>query len=407
MEIQELIKLKESPGLDFKREFHDNNADLLHDILCLCNAEYDGDRFLVFGIGDDRGIHGIDNDKNLKTNANIHDFLRSVHINRLPKVELTTHTIESHTVAVLRITNEPYKPFFLNREYVNGGKRLHAGSIYTRFGDTNVPSNESAREAQVEVMWKERWGLGLLPQLETTFPIKLNDTKERVHEILGDPTDTGYLIEHFYSDGLEVSFDQHTDLVDGLVVYPLPNGVAFEGTVFGVRLGDRFARAKEVLGRPDYWGFGTANSSMAIWDRGDQFLILEIWKPTHRDAEGNAGQFGTIRAIIYCNKKSYVGYNAVAIITVEQIKRGQQPEYFEREDIFLDDIDLKDEVFHQSYVLGGGQPATFGGSQVYLNFETAETLLVFWIYPLNWSYPVVRSIRAVRLPTKEADSADS
>jgi hypothetical protein len=359
------------------------------------HSAHNEDKFLVFGVDNDGNVCGIEADPNRKTNANIHDFLRAVFINRLPTVELTNHTIDSHEVAVLKICNEPYKPFFLNREFIDGKVRLHAGSIYTRFGDTNVPPNESAREAQVESMWKERWGLGIAPELERTFPIKLNDSRDRVHEILGEPTQTGFLIEHYYSDGLEISFDQHSDLVDGLVVYPLPNGVAFEGTVFGIRLGDTFARVKETLGRPDFWGFGPPNSSMAIWDRGEQFLVIQVWKPAHRDDGSYSAQLGTVKAIIYCNKKSYVGYNAVTIISIEQIKRRQKVEYLESHDLPLHGITLDDPVFHEDYVVLGGTPGAMGGANVFVEFKPSQTLVDFWIYPLMWSEPVVRSIRAV------------
>ncbi len=65
-DLQSITAQKESEWLDFKREFHSNNAKLLHDILCLSNALYDGDRFIVFGIANDKTIFGVENDPNKK-----------------------------------------------------------------------------------------------------------------------------------------------------------------------------------------------------------------------------------------------------------------------------------------------------------------------------------------------------
>ena len=37
---------------DFKRKHHTNKGDLIHDVLCLANAEHAGPRFLIFGVDD-------------------------------------------------------------------------------------------------------------------------------------------------------------------------------------------------------------------------------------------------------------------------------------------------------------------------------------------------------------------
>ena len=44
-----------------------------------------------------------------------------------------------------------------------GDRVLRAGVIYTRIGDTNVPLRESAPEDMIELMWRERFGLGMSP----------------------------------------------------------------------------------------------------------------------------------------------------------------------------------------------------------------------------------------------------
>lgn len=66
-------------------------------------------------------------------------------------------------VDILTIKNRPDKPFFLIKDKSFQGKTIRAGVIYTRLGDTNIPLQESAPEAQIELMWRERFGLGLPP----------------------------------------------------------------------------------------------------------------------------------------------------------------------------------------------------------------------------------------------------
>lgn len=240
LNVHSLISRPESESIDFKRKFHENNAKLLHDILCLSNSFYDDDRFIVFGVGDDKTIHGIETDSKKKTNANLQDFLRQVHLNKIPQVELTFHQVDEHEIAVLRIMNSPKKPYFVRNDFREGKTIVRAGVIYTRLCDTNIPLNESAPEDHIEIMWRERFGLlkaGTL-SLEEDFPVKIGDTRQRVLEMLGKPDATGWQIEQYYSEGIEITYDQHFDTVDGLIVYPLPAGTAFGGD----RLWDTFRR---------------------------------------------------------------------------------------------------------------------------------------------------------------------
>ena len=62
--VRELIgRRSEGVYWDFKLRHHAEKSDLIHDVLCLVNAEYDGPRFLVFGVRDgDWSLHSIEND---------------------------------------------------------------------------------------------------------------------------------------------------------------------------------------------------------------------------------------------------------------------------------------------------------------------------------------------------------
>ena len=161
--IAELRQLPESESLDFKREFHESAVELLHDILCLANAYAESDRYLVFGIADDHSVFGVEADAHAKTNANIQDLLRGASLNRIPDVRLEEQTCEGHKVAVMTIKNRPDKPFFVLRDKQHGKSTLRNGVIYTRIGDTNVPLTETAPDDRIELMWRERFGIGLPP----------------------------------------------------------------------------------------------------------------------------------------------------------------------------------------------------------------------------------------------------
>ncbi|MBD1920986.1 ATP-binding protein [Microcoleus sp. FACHB-831] len=175
--LEDLLSQAESESLDFKREFHENKIDLLHDIICFANSYVEGDRYLVFGVADDKTIVGVQSDSKRKENADIQDFLSQSNFNRIPTISLQTIKYQSSLeIDILIIKNRPDKPFFLVEDKTYQGKTIRAGVIYTRLSDTNTPLKGSASEAQIELMWRERFGL-LLPPLER-MKLLLNDFKD-------------------------------------------------------------------------------------------------------------------------------------------------------------------------------------------------------------------------------------
>lgn len=182
MNIRTLLTTNECEWLDFKQEHHDDTLKLLHDILCLANARVESDRFLVFGITNDRTVVGVESDGNRRRSADIQDLLRSSRLNRIPIVTLATSTLEGHEVDVLTIRNLPDKPFFVTRDKESRGNVLRAGVMYTRIGDTNVPLRESATEADIELAWRERFGLTLSPLLRAFRLLKKPEDWERTGE---------------------------------------------------------------------------------------------------------------------------------------------------------------------------------------------------------------------------------
>ena len=113
MKYFHLLEHNECEWLESKQRFHDNNVKLLHDIICLANAKTDKDRYLLFGVSDNKKIIGIENDKNKKTSSNIQDLLKNSYFNRIPVVNLDYKKCEdNHEVGILKIINKYDKPYF-------------------------------------------------------------------------------------------------------------------------------------------------------------------------------------------------------------------------------------------------------------------------------------------------------
>ena len=161
---------------DFKQEWHNNNADLLHDIICLANAEHSGDRYLIIGITDppECEIVGIEADVNRKDQAKLIDFLSKMPFSGdlRPNVSLKTVIFPQGSVDIIVVFDEKHKPFTLKEiktitsKYPSGSdnnKSLYPGAIYTRVMDKNTASDRTADIYFVERMWRERFGLDLNP----------------------------------------------------------------------------------------------------------------------------------------------------------------------------------------------------------------------------------------------------
>ena len=164
--VEELILLKkEGTYWDFKREHHKKTVDLIHDVICLANADYEGDRYIIFGITNDYKIVDISNDSNRKNQANIIDTLRSANFanDLFPDISLESIEIDSHTLDVLVIKDTNNKPYYLTEDKKFQVKELRAGTIYTRKMDTNTPKNSVASSFDIEKMWKQRFGLTQIP----------------------------------------------------------------------------------------------------------------------------------------------------------------------------------------------------------------------------------------------------
>lgn len=158
---QLVLEKREGDWWDFKLKHHTNLIDLLHDILCLSNVIYSGDRYIIFGVNDNYEIVGLNGVDRRNTQADILSFLRikSFANHKTPNIRVDTLIIDGKELDVLTIKNESDKPYFLTRDESKSGSTVRAGVVYSRLGDSNTPKNGCASPSEIESMWRERFGL--------------------------------------------------------------------------------------------------------------------------------------------------------------------------------------------------------------------------------------------------------
>lgn len=181
-EIQELIERHaEGEYWDFKQQWHSNNADLLHDIICMANSPADSDRYIIIGVEDGSyNILGV-SDENRKNQQNVIELLRqkpSWAGGYIPEVYVQTISIADKEIDVVIIKKSDNTPFYLLKDYKNEGQPIFKGAIYIRKGDTNTPKTETADLYDTELLWKRRFGLLYNPSQRAKFYLKDLDNWE-------------------------------------------------------------------------------------------------------------------------------------------------------------------------------------------------------------------------------------
>lgn len=196
-EIMQLIKLKAEGGYwDFKQKWHNNKVDLLHAIICMANNLENSDAYIIIGVEDkNKKIFGISETEesgasateesaasetktNRKTQQNLIDFIKDKKFagDIRPSVYVETLKLEEKEVDVIIIKNSKNTPYYLKESFKEKDKKINAGSIYTRTGDTNTPKNSTADIDKAEYLWKKRFGIDLSPMEK--LPLLLKDTKQ-------------------------------------------------------------------------------------------------------------------------------------------------------------------------------------------------------------------------------------
>lgn len=162
--INELIYLKQEGSYwDFKSEWHSNNAELLHDIICMSNNIYDKDSYIIIGVEDKTfSIKNIKGDLNRKNTQNIVDFLKDKKFAGGIRPTVYVETL-SNGLDVIIIETSSNVPYYLTENYTYNKTNVKANYIYTRIQDTNTPIDKSADIDKVSLLWRRRFGIDKTP----------------------------------------------------------------------------------------------------------------------------------------------------------------------------------------------------------------------------------------------------
>lgn len=157
-------KCLEDEYLDYKQEFHTNKAKFIHDILCLSNAHEEKERYLIFGVDDNKSIVGVDNNTTgfLSSEFNFHNFIIKIDFNHKPSFSYLNHTKDGKEIVAIKIMPNK-KPHFLIKDYKDKDTIVRAGVVYSRTGSVNTSIDGTENDQNIEKMYKARFGLHLPP----------------------------------------------------------------------------------------------------------------------------------------------------------------------------------------------------------------------------------------------------
>lgn len=164
-DILSLIQLNhEGSYWDFKKKWHENTADLLHDIICMANNLENRDAYIIIGVSEtdnELEITGVP-EENRKNQQNLIDFLKDKKFAGGIRPSVYVKTIYyPKEIDVIIIKNSTNTPFYLVEQFNYGKECVRAGNIYVRVGDTNTPKTGMADIDKVEYLWRKRFGIDL------------------------------------------------------------------------------------------------------------------------------------------------------------------------------------------------------------------------------------------------------
>lgn len=169
---------REATHWDFKRIWHKNNADLIHDIICLANNPKGHIGLLIIGVDDGAEHELIDVEEyseNRKDSQKITDLLRACRwLTTFPYVRVVPIRLSDVNLDVVLIEpNDDAIPYRLAKDYEasirdsqsgrSKRKVVRAGTIYSRDGDSNTPIDGTADVILSEKLWRRHFGLDKTP----------------------------------------------------------------------------------------------------------------------------------------------------------------------------------------------------------------------------------------------------
>ena len=154
-------RIEENEWLDYKQEWHQNKIELVRDILSFAHTVHSRDCYLIFGVVDKTiEVIGTREDSNKKNTQQVADLLAHQQLSGdPPKIKVETFEINGKEVDVLTVFNYLNVPLFLYSKRSYQGKEIQPGQVFTRVSDTNTPTNETASDSVLEMLFKKRFRL--------------------------------------------------------------------------------------------------------------------------------------------------------------------------------------------------------------------------------------------------------
>jgi len=219
--------------------------------------------------------------------------------------------------------------------------------------------------------------------LEQDFPIGFGDTRSFVHKQLGSPQEVATVWDTFYSDGLSVYYDRHTQEVDGFYAHLVKSGYSYPGTICGISIGNTIKTAREILGRPDAWGL-TADAPMAVWKSNPNYLIATLYPKGHEKS-------GHIVSLTYCRESSFACYTAIFAGALQELRCGKLPGMLEDPSCPTISVDVNDTRFRLPYAIVSAHLSPIGGAEMVAKYADGSEIYTY-IYPQGWITPRIRGL---------------
>ena len=244
-------------------------------------------------------------------------------------------------------------------------------------------------------------------KLNNSSIIELGDSKEIVRNKLGNPQEETHLTDVFWNDGIEVYYNKHDDFADGFLVRRMPAGVAFEGEILGVKLGDTFGEVKAKLGNPINWGLPGEHSSLAFYHVDNRFITIAIWREKPENAPSDF-KIGSVYTMGYCLECSVLACEPMSTLAIEDIRMGRKVSFLENEDMERNiyNVDLSAPFFKETYFTLPPYIALMGGYMITTIFPESRKIIDFWFYDLGWSYMVIRAIHQREMDDLEKETSE-
>lgn len=129
--------------------------------------------------------------------------------------------------------------------------------------------------------------------------------------------------------------------------------------------------------------------SLAAWEVEDHLLIVYLLRDVSESDPASRDDLGRVEVISLCTVSSFLSYESVVAIAIEQIRNGQTPTRLD--EMAIIEVDLDAPYLQKEYNILDISPALMGGASVTVGFEGGP-ILHFWLYPLAWQFPVIRVI---------------